>query len=153
MLNLMPQNKWTESAVKALIGTFEKMADGHPQHLVVMRFLDSPAPYLKGQLAGLPPDSAARHYRFKMAVPVTPEGEEIPLPGVRVEAPAHPAASNTVEIPDDWYGLHHLQRLKLAKAISGSDNPMNVTEADDVIAREVQRRKEGSDNGDISNEK
>jgi hypothetical protein len=135
------QNRWTEAKTQALIGAFAKIADDHPHKLVVMKFTDSPAPYTKGQLAGIPPDMAARYYRFKVAIPVDHQGAEIPVTGFdRSEAPAQPAASNAVEIPAAWYGIHHLQRLKLAKALGGGES-LTVPQADDIIAKEVERRK------------
>jgi hypothetical protein len=47
-----------------------------------------------------------------------------------------------VEIPDDWSALHHLQRIRIANQIRGSDERMKLEEADEIIRAEVERRKQ-----------
>ncbi|MER9768879.1 hypothetical protein NKJ09_22765 [Mesorhizobium sp. M0189] len=64
---------------------------------------------------------------------------------VAPRAPAAAVEEPIVEIPEDWATLHHLQKVKLAKAIAGDgfivpegQKPAEV--AEQVISDEVQRR-------------
>lgn len=101
-------------------------------------------PYNEGSIAGFPPDRALEMFEAKEAVPCDKDGRQID-PGLP-SAPLGPVAVslNTTPIPDNWEGIHHLQKLRLAKEIRGLDQSSVMTkdEAEVIIAAEVERRKE-----------
>jgi hypothetical protein len=142
MMTIPTTNEWTDEQVAHIKGLFEEIGKDHPQGLVRMKFTDSPAPYMKGQLAGLDPAQAAQMFRYEMAFPCTETGEPINFSGIRKSEQAPAASSNEVDIPSDWEGNHHLQRIRLAKEIVGSDEPLSVVAADEIIRTELQRRGE-----------
>ena len=83
--------------------------------------------------------------------PVTPERKaELRGQGFRiidavfkpegVDAGVDASADAPPEIPEGWAALHHATRVKLAKAISGSDQVATADEANMIISAEVARR-------------
>ena len=121
------------------VRAFEQLVN--PKGLVVMRVTDSFAPYFEGDLAGFPPEEAARLFKLKAAEPVDEKGQVIDLSGDVIEVRREPARSSAVAIPENWESLHHLQRLRIAKELTGQQ-PATVEEADSVIRAELQRRGE-----------
>lgn len=120
---------------------FERLASENPHGLVRMKFVESEAPYMQGQIAGLYPDEALGMLSHEKAAPCDENGEFIPLKAV-VKRSEAPKASNTVEIPDNWSALHHLQKIRLAKEIRGSEEPIKLDDAEAVIQAEVERRNQ-----------
>jgi hypothetical protein len=116
--------------------------------LVPVRLLAANLPYSVGQIVGLLPEQARRAILAKEAEEVEPrEGVEVIDLGPVDIPPAPPApepVAEEVEIPDDWHSLHHLQRIVLAKKISGADS-LKAAEADEIIEAEVKRRKGDDD--------
>lgn len=114
--------------------------------LVPMRIVHGFTPHAAGEIAGFPPATAAGLYQAGDAVVVDENGEEVEI---AVSKPASSPAGKTdesvsgIDIPDAWEGLHHLQRVKLAKAISGRTDVAKTEEADAIIRAEVARRAAG----------
>jgi hypothetical protein len=133
-------SKWTREQIMAIEGLFRDLAMTHERGLVLFKFTDGPAPYKEGDIAGLEPEQAARMFRFKMGFPCKMDGQPIEFSGIPKSEQAPAASSNAVHIPDDWQGMHHLQRIRLAKEIVGKDDPVTVPEAEEIIRAELQRR-------------
>jgi hypothetical protein len=127
--------------LSASVEALEPIAALHPQGLVVMKFIHAPAPYEKGDIAGLPLDTAAKYFRYRVAVPCTADGEELSISLRSDPVPQRPVSSTT-EIPDDWENRHFLQQIRLAKEIQGSEQSPKLEEAKEVIRAEIQRRME-----------
>jgi hypothetical protein len=128
--------KETEQSYRA---EFERLAND--QGLIRLRFTEAESPYMEGQIYGLYVDEALAMFSHKKAAPCDENGEYIPL-RKSVKRSEAPQASNNVEIPSNWSALHHLQRIRLANQIRGSEDKMNPTEADEIIRMEVERRKQ-----------
>ncbi|WP_046869366.1 hypothetical protein [Microvirga massiliensis] len=121
------------------LNTFESLAN--KQGLVLMQVVDSFAPYDEGALAGFPPDEALRLFQRKVAVPVGKDGRPVDVPADTPERSNIPAASSSVEIPENWRSLHHLQRVRIAKDLVGGARVISsVAEADLIIQGELERR-------------
>jgi hypothetical protein len=127
--------------LSASVEALEPIAALHPQGLVVMKFIHAPAPYEKGDIAGLPLDTAAKYFRYRVAVPCTADGEELSI-SLRSEPAPEKAVSTKVAIPDNWESIHFLQQIRLAKEIRGSEESPKLEEAKEVIRAEIQRRME-----------
>jgi hypothetical protein len=125
----------------ASVEALEPIAALHPHGLVTMKFIQAPAPYQAGSIAGIPLDMAAKYFRYRVAVPCTVDGEELSISLRSDPAPQKPV-SNTTEIPDDWETRHFLQQIRLAKEIRGSDESPKLEEAKEIIRAEIQRRME-----------
>lgn len=96
-----------------------------------------------GGIFGVSPDKAREMVAAKLATFADiPEGIETyevadaKKPAEKAETKAEPA----VEIPENWETMHHLQKIKLAKTLTGDDSVKTLKEALEVIASEVQRR-------------
>jgi hypothetical protein len=100
-------------------------------------------PYRQGSIAGLPPDRALEAFIGGDARPVTADGKVIPLDVPTVVPPREAKPTVTVEIPDNWPELHHLQKLRLAKEIRGVTPQFQMTkeEAEVILAAEVEQRR------------
>jgi hypothetical protein len=120
----------------ANIELFEQLVND--KQLVLMKFHDTHTPYFKGQIAGFPPDAAARYYEQDSAHPCDIKGNPISLRGEPVQEPVQRAPR--VPIPDDWESMHHLQQFKLAERIRPGETPANKQEALTWIAAELERR-------------
>ncbi len=116
---------------------FESIANS--EGIVRMKFVESEAPYMEGSIAGLYVNEALKMFSHERAGPCDADGNFLPLKknSPRSEAPT---ASYDVEIPDSWSELHHLQRIRLANSINGTDTKMTVVEADAIIQTEIERR-------------
>ncbi len=101
-------------------------------------------PYQKGHIAGLPPNMALDAFIEGTAVPVTAQGKVIALDVPTAAPPREVKPLVTVDIPDNWPELHHLQKLRIAKELRGVTPQFQMTkeEAEAVIAAEVEQRKE-----------
>jgi hypothetical protein len=119
--------------------SFEKLAN--KQGLVPMLITQPFAPYGVDAIAGFPPEVAARLFGRKAAIPVGADGQPIYIAADTPEEEPAPA-SPVVAIPDDWESLHHLQRIRLAKELTGIEQPFTAAAADEVIRAEIQRRSE-----------
>lgn len=119
--------------------------------LVPMRIKNGFTPHAEGEIAGFPPATAEALYLAGDAVVVDKNGDEIEvkasaspaqvMAGVSAkDFPTPPGGVTPAEIPEGWEDLHHLQRVKLAKAISGRDDISKKEDADAVIRAEVERR-------------
>jgi hypothetical protein len=139
-IEIPTDHKWNREQIKAIEGLFADIAKTHPYGLVVFKFTDGTAPYMKGEIAGLEPPQAARMFRFRMGYPCKSNGEPIEFSGIPQSEQAPAASSNEVDIPSDWEATHHLQRIRLAKEIAGTDEPLTVVAADEIIRAELQRR-------------
>jgi hypothetical protein len=128
--------KETEQSYRA---EFDRLAND--QGLVRMKFVQPESPYMPGEIYGLYVDEALAMLSHEKAAPCDENGEFIPL-RKSVKRSEVPQASNSVEIPDDWSALHHLQRIRIANQIRGSDERMKLEEADEIIRAEVERRKQ-----------
>lgn len=57
---------------------------------------------------------------------------------------AEPAILGGTEIPVDWRGLHHMTRIKIARALAGAievpDGKTETQVADEIIAAEMENR-------------
>ena len=128
--------------VNSLYGeAFEQLAN----HLGLVRvvFVRPEAPYMPGDVAGIPPDMALKYLAYQVAAPCDEKGQPIAVKATKRKSEAAPA-SYAVEVPDNWQELHHLQRIRIARELKGSDAKLTAEEADEVIAAEYQRRKETS---------
>lgn len=119
--------------------TFEGLANHHG--LVVMKLTtESYVPYRLGDLAGFPPDVAARMYVAGEAVPTDEAGCPIEV----VTAHRAPAAALPPEpvlaVPEGWESLHHLRRINLARQIVGPDRALTADEADTIIRAHLERQ-------------
>jgi len=141
-IEIPTDHKWNREQIKAIEGLFADIAKTHPRGLVVFKFTDGTAPFRKGDIAGLEPPQAARMFRFRMGYPCKSNGEPIEFSGIPQSEQAPAASSNAVPIPDNWQDMHHLQQIRLAKEIQGSDDQLTVAMAKDIIAAELQRRGE-----------
>lgn len=128
---------------------FEKYAT--PLGLVPMRVVNGFTPHAAGEIAGFPPATAEALYLAGDAVVVDEKGKEVEvkasgtaakaLSGVTTKDVPQPHGEDaSVEIPENWESLHHLQQVKLAKAISGRDDIAKKEDALAVIRTEVERR-------------
>lgn len=125
--------------------TFENLTN--KLGLVPMRIEDDNfAPYALGQIAGFPPDEAARLFTRGSAVPVGDNGQILEITVEDEGGEAAPVQTNPVQIPDDILEQHHLQRIRLAKEIEGTDRPMTAGEADEIIVAEIERRSKAHGN-------
>ena len=111
--------------------------------LVRVVFVRPEAPYMPGDVAGVPPDMALKYLAYQVAAPCDENGQPIAVKATKRKSEAAPA-SYAVEVPDNWQELHHLQRIRIARELKGSDAKLTAEEADEVIAAEYQRRKETS---------
>lgn len=98
----------------------------------------TPNPEVGWSIAGFDPVKAKLIYDLAAGYPCDEEGKPVSLEGEIQEPP--PALDNDLEIPDDWAEGHHLPRIRLAKAIKGSDETMSDAEARSIIQSELDRR-------------
>ena len=112
--------------------------------LVRMRVTNGFAPHVQGEIAGFAPTVALALFTSNEAVPVDEKGEEIAIkeaaPKPKAVATGVTTKSTRIDIPDGWKDLHHLQRVKLAKEITGDDNIKTADAADAAILAEIERR-------------
>lgn len=127
----------------ATVEDFEKLAN-KDTGLVPMKFLVPTITDRVGDIQGVEPRTALRWHNDGLAEPakgtVKPSGE----------APDDTAKKGSdddlrrgaIAIAPDWSGLHHLQRIALARNIAGkgNDEKMTAEDADKVIQAEVERR-------------
>ncbi|TIX28918.1 hypothetical protein [Mesorhizobium sp.] len=96
-----------------------------------------------GTIFGVVPDAARKMLTEKTAELVdAPEGIETFEVADSIE-PKKPAAIKEVpamDIPDNWESMHHLQKIKLAKTLTGDDSVKTLAAAVEVIGAEIQRR-------------
>jgi len=108
---------------------------------------DNFAPYQRGQVAGFPPEEAARLFERQSAVPVGENGAPVIPAWAPQDVGLNQSAVSNVEIPDNWRDLHHLQQIRIAKDLLGLTQgdrvPMDV--AQQAIEAELNRR--GAANG------
>ena len=109
--------------------------------LVRVVFVRPEAPYMPGDVAGIPPEMALKLLAYQVAAPCDENGQAISVKATKRKSEAA-TASYAVEVPDNWQELHHLQRIRIARELKGSDAKLTAEEADEVIAAEYQRRKE-----------
>ena len=125
--------------------TFEKLAADNKHGLVRMKVLKSFTPHFEGEIAGFAPDNASDLYTAGDAIPVDEKGEEIKIEKAVFTSKPLKGVSTTdltsgPEIPADWQKLHHLQRVKLAKEITGNEDIKTADAADAAILAEIERR-------------
>jgi hypothetical protein len=122
----------------ATIEDFENLAN--EMGLVPVQFLIPTITDRKGDIRGYAPYTALRMFNEGMAEPV----------GKLNAAPAQTTGAivlsdedrrkSAVTIPSAWSEIHHLQRIALAKEISGTDDVKTAAAADQIITAEVDRR-------------
>ena len=122
--------------------TFEHLAN--EAGLVRMQITQDFAPYSPDPdrgipVAGFPPDVAHRIYGIKAGIPVDDDLNPIDLD--EEAPPPAPVEASAVDIPDNWKDAHRLVKARIAKAIKGSNDKMSEQECDEVIAAEVERRR------------
>lgn len=97
-----------------------------------------------GTIFGVVPDVARKMLAEKAAELVeVPEGIETFEVADSVEPKKKPAAAkevHAIDIPGNWEEMHHLQKIKLAKAIAGDDSVKTLDAAKEIIGAEIQRR-------------
>ena len=96
-----------------------------------------------GDIFGVSPDKARAMVEAKQAQFVDPpEGVEFYETADKVKPPKVESVAEVydVEIPENWEKSHHLQKIKLAKTLTGDDSVKTLKVAEEVIASEVQRR-------------
>jgi hypothetical protein len=101
------------------------------------------APYMAGQIYGFAPDRAEEIYRLGSGRPATKEALEAAKQITKEPDAPPPPKVELVLIPDNWDSaeFHHLQRIRLAKTIAGTDRRIDDDEAKIIIRDEVERRK------------
>ncbi len=99
--------------------------------LILMRWKQPRGVYEAGHIGSLPRDEAEDAVREGWAEAV--DGSITPTP--KVEKPARPLVR--VEVPDDWRKKHYLQRVRLAREITGDQSISRATEADIIIERHL----------------
>lgn len=90
-------------------------------------------------------DGSGRSGTDQSFVGVTSAALRGPLPAGDQGASTQASGSTgeqAVDIPENWKGMHHLQRVKLAAAISGG-KVETAHDADQIIAAEAERREAG----------
>lgn len=121
---------------------YEKLAN-KGTGLVAMRFTRNTDVDLVGDVKGFTPETAMRLHDEDFAVPNGSKAKPA-APG----SPPPPQKSSedlrrdAIEISEGWDKWHHLNRLRLAKEISGT-NVSKVEEADEIIRQELKRREGG----------
>lgn len=108
--------------------------------LVRMRFLLDHTPYYSGDIAGFPPDRATELVGAGVAAPCDESGRPVSI-GYAEPAPPAPVLRPTIDIPENWEELHHLARVRMAKALQSSDRSLSVEHADEIIRAELERRE------------
>ncbi|TJW14452.1 MAG: hypothetical protein E5W82_10780 [Mesorhizobium sp.] len=99
--------------------------------------------FKSGTIFGVVPDTARKMLREKVAELVdVPEGIETfeVADSVEPKQPAEIKDVPAVAIPEDWETMHHLQKIKLAKMLTGDDSVKTLEAAKEVIGAEIQRR-------------
>lgn len=121
---------------------FEKIAYENELGLVGMKIVEPFAPYRKDAIAGFPPDEAFRLFQRKMALPVDAKGKPVKaaVDDKDESGIAGADTSTSVEIPENWEQMHHLQRLKLAKDLTGRQDVESAKIADEIIRAEFEKR-------------
>ena len=122
---------------------FEALAAENHYGLVRMEIKTGFAPYSLGDIAGFPPDEALRLFKKGAAAPLDADPDARPAG----DGENPDAAADGPVIPDDWEGMHHLTRVKLAKEISGGE-VANKEEADEIIRAEITRRAAPAGDGE-----
>lgn len=125
------------------LSQFQALAAASATGLVAMRVAEAFTPYSEGDIAGFQPDEA--HKLFKAKLLTLPDGVNEPTVDSDNDEDgkgADDGGATAVEIPEDWEGLHHLTRVKLAKDITGGDIA-NKEAADEAIRAELARREAG----------
>ncbi|AZO29419.1 hypothetical protein [Mesorhizobium sp. M1B.F.Ca.ET.045.04.1.1] len=96
-----------------------------------------------GTIFGVVPDVARKMLAEKAAELVeVPEGIETYEVADSVEPKklAEAKEVHAIDIPDNWEEMHHLQKIKLAKTITGDDSVKTLDAAKEIIGAEIQRR-------------
>ncbi|MCR5875163.1 hypothetical protein LRS10_13780 [Phenylobacterium sp. J426] len=123
------------------LSQFQALAAASATGLVAMRVAEAFTPYSEGDVAGFQPDEA--HKLFKAKVLTLPDGVREPsVEDDEDDNGADDAEATAVVIPEEWEGLHHLTRVKLAKEITGGEIA-NKEAADEAIRAELARREAG----------
>lgn len=104
-------------------------------------------PYRKGYETAMSEDEADRWVRRGVAIIVTPamaaaETRAANAAAAAAERPQSPEGGGdaSAPIPDDWRDLHHMQRLSLARRLAPDTEIDTASEADEIIAAELERR-------------
>ncbi|MGX5777005.1 hypothetical protein [Methylorubrum zatmanii] len=126
----------------ATVEDFDKLKN-KDTGLVPMSFLVPTITERVGDIRGAEPYTALRWYNDGLAEPakgkVKPSGEAQPTSQAESDDDKRRSA---IAIASDWEGLHHLQRIALARNISGTgtDERLTAEDANKVIQAEVERR-------------
>ncbi|MBC7168319.1 hypothetical protein [Phenylobacterium sp.] len=126
---------------------FEALAAENRFGLVRMEIKTGFAPYSEGDIAGFPPDEAVRLFKKGAATPLDADPSDARRAAAAGDGEGAGSADDVPAIPDDWEGMHHLTRVKLAKEISGGD-VANKEEADEIIRAEIARRAAPAGDGE-----
>lgn len=121
----------------ATVEDFEKLKN--ELGLVPMKFLLSTITEKVGDIRGAEPYTAMRWYNEGLAEPVKalktkPAEKGGPQPD------NEDVRRSAIAIPEGWAGEHHLNRVKLAKEITGKKEGLTAEEADAAIQAELDRR-------------
>jgi len=117
--------------------------------LVPMKFLKATLTDKVDDIAGYTPETAMAMHASGLAEPAegggkapgSAEKKSGPVTSKVLDKPEDSDAARRggVEIPDEWEGIHHLQRITLAEKITGK-RPGTAADADNVIRAELERR-------------
>ncbi|MHB2205056.1 hypothetical protein [Methylobacterium sp. CM6257] len=121
----------------ATVEDFEKLKNADTG-LVPMSFLVPTITERVGDIRGAEPYTALRWYSEGLAEPTA----KLNARPAQQQAQIDPEVERkgAIEIPETWEDDHHLQRIALAKKITGSDASLTADQADKVIQDELARR-------------
>ena len=107
--------------------------------LVPMSFLIPTITERVGDIRGAEPYTALRWYNDGLAEPIV-QLNAAPAQQRQAQLDTEAERRAAIEIPTAWGESHRLQRIALAKKITGSDAGLSTEQADRVIQDELARR-------------
>lgn len=86
--------------------------------MILVKFIKNHTPYLAGETAGFSDAHTKRLEKLGVAVRVgSPAADKSMVPNR--DYVTKPGSGSVTKIPEDWRGLHHFQRIKLAESVVG----------------------------------
>lgn len=129
----------------ATVEDFQKLIN-KDTGLVPMSFLVPTITERVGDVRGAEPYTALRWYNEGLAEPIA-KLNAAPAQQRQVTVDTDLERRAAIEIPATLDGVHHLQRIALAKKISGTEAALNAEQADKVISDEIARRAAAAGTG------
>ena len=126
------------------IDHYTDMAAKNHRGLVPMVFMQASLPYAAGAVAGFMPDQAKALHDAGTAVPHKSVFEAGSVEGkadasIVTNGTAEDARKSAIDLGTDPLGLHQLEKIKLAKAVSNLD-VTDAAAADAILRAEIDRR-------------